>query len=56
MVEALEEGPPYWANDMSAREATAQTVGSALKHKPDVKAFYVLLLDSFKVLFPGAVS
>ncbi|CAE7885368.1 unnamed protein product, partial [Symbiodinium sp. KB8] len=43
-------------HDMSARGATAQAMGRALKHKPDVKTLYGLLLDSFKVEFRRAWS
>jgi len=57
MVEASKEGPLFWAtmkSDMSARGPTAQSMGRALKHKPDVKTLYGLLLDSFKLEFRRA--
>ena len=57
MVQASQEGPLYWAtmkHDMSARGATSQAMGRALKHKPDVKTLYGLLLDSFKLEFRRA--
>ena len=57
MVQASQEGPLYWAtmkHDMSVRGATSQAMGRALKHKPDVKTLYGLLLDSFKLEFRRA--
>ncbi|CAE7256188.1 unnamed protein product [Symbiodinium sp. CCMP2592] len=57
MLEATKEGPSYWATvntDMSARGATAQSMGRAIRFKPDVKNLYGLLLDSFKLEFRRA--
>ena len=40
--------------DISARGAGAQSMNRALKHKPDLKAAYSILLDSMKADFRRA--
>ncbi|CAE7679618.1 unnamed protein product [Symbiodinium sp. CCMP2592] len=57
MLEATKEGSLYWATvntDMSARGATAQSMGRAIRFKTDVKTLYGLLLDSYKLEFRRA--
>ena len=57
LVQASAEGATYWATlglDLSARSPTAQAMGKALKHKPDVKAMYSVMLDQFKGEFRKA--
>ena len=59
MVQATSQGALYWGTvhmDMSARGAASQAMTRALKHKPDVKAMYSLMLDSFKGEFRRAWS
>ncbi|CAE7220890.1 unnamed protein product, partial [Symbiodinium sp. KB8] len=59
MVQATSQGALHWATvhmDMSARGAASQAMSRALKYKPDVKAMYSLMLDSFKGEFRRAWS
>ncbi|CAE7244291.1 unnamed protein product [Symbiodinium sp. CCMP2592] len=57
MVRASAEGATHWATvglDLTARSPLGQTMNRALKHKPDVKAMYGLMLDQFKGEFRRA--
>ena len=57
MIKASEEGPAYWSTvnqDMTARGPASQAMGRALKHRPDVREHYSVLLDNLKADFRRA--
>ena len=57
MVNADAAGAVYWATknlNLSARGPTAQAMGRAFKHHPEIKEMYQTLLDSEKVRFRQA--
>ncbi|CAE7505717.1 unnamed protein product [Symbiodinium sp. CCMP2592] len=57
MVNADSNGAVHWATkdlNLSARGPTAQAMGRAIKHHPDIKEMYQTLLDSEKVRFRQA--
>eukprot|EP00439_Symbiodinium_sp_Y106_P006475 s10404_g1.t1 len=50
-------GAVYWATksiNLSARSPVSQAMGRAIKHHPEVKELYTILLDSEKVKFRAA--
>eukprot|EP00439_Symbiodinium_sp_Y106_P054598 s5281_g7.t1 len=54
MVKGHEKGPIHWATlktNVSARSATGQAMQRAMKHRPDVRELYQVLLDSEKIAF-----
>ncbi|CAE7293625.1 unnamed protein product [Symbiodinium sp. CCMP2592] len=59
MIKGSEKGPVHWATvktNVSARSATGQAFQRALKHRPDVRELYQVLLDSEKIAFRQAWS
>ena len=57
MVKGHEKGPIHWATlktNVSARSATGQAMQRAMKHRPDVRELYQVLLDSEKIAFRQA--
>ena len=54
MIKSSAEGAVHWSTmqqDMSARGPSAQAMGRAFKHRPDVRETYGILLDSLKADF-----
>ncbi|CAE7223622.1 unnamed protein product, partial [Symbiodinium sp. KB8] len=59
MVKGHEKGQVYWSTlktNLTARGAAGQALNRALKHRPDVRELYNVLLDSEKVAFRAAWS
>ena len=57
MIQTSELGPVYWATkkaNLGARGPASQAMQRALKHRPDVKEMYQVLLDSEKTAFRAA--
>ena len=51
IIKRSAEGAVHWSTvsqDMSARGPSAQAMGRAFKHRPDVRETYSILLDSLK--------
>ncbi|CAE7032303.1 unnamed protein product [Symbiodinium sp. CCMP2592] len=57
MIQTSELGPVHWATqktNLGARGPASQAMQRALKHRPDVKELYQVLLDSEKTAFRAA--
>ncbi|CAE7761137.1 unnamed protein product [Symbiodinium sp. CCMP2456] len=59
MVKGHEKGQVFWATlktNLTARGAAGQALQRALKHRPDVRELYNVLLDAEKIAFRAAWS